>query len=181
MKIVITGAPHSGKTTLIEELKRQGHTVVPESAIDVINSLEELMPNRALNWRRQYFEAFQALISMRQQSMEENASIADNGRKIFYDRGAYDGLAFAMHYGSDVPESIYNVIKQSSYDKIFLLDLVTPFDPRSNTGRVETEKDCKDIQLLLELVYRRQGYDPIRVPLLPTIKRIEFILKECNL
>lgn len=43
MKIVLTGAPHSGKTTVIEALLESGHLVVPETAITVIETLNDLV------------------------------------------------------------------------------------------------------------------------------------------
>ena len=38
---VITGAPHSGKTTLIDELERRGYPVIREAGTRVITRLQE--------------------------------------------------------------------------------------------------------------------------------------------
>jgi predicted ATPase len=41
--VVLTGGPHSGKTTLIEELRRRGQRVVPEAALALIEELNAAM------------------------------------------------------------------------------------------------------------------------------------------
>ena len=142
----------------------------------VIDAIQSLVPKGALEWRRKHFEAFQWLITQKQAELEA-PFITKKGKPAFFDRGAYDGKAFALKHNSEVPESAQRIMNQCRYDKVFVLDLVLPFDPRSDTGRTETEKDCHELDLLLELVYRRDGYDPIRVPLMSVDERIDFILK----
>lgn len=178
MKIAITGAPHSGKTTLIKKLSDK-FEVVPESAIIVINAIQDLVPHGALAWRREYFESFQWLITQKQRELE--LPYEDSSKIVFLDRGAHDGKAFALKHQSEVPKSAQNIMDSCHYHMVFILDLVLPFDPRSGTGRIETEKDCHELDLLLELVYRREGYEPVRVPLMPVEERVNFILKHLKI
>tara|TARA_R100001244_G_scaffold25113_2_gene25341 strand:+ start:12771 stop:13310 length:540 start_codon:yes stop_codon:yes gene_type:complete len=175
-KIVLTGAPHSGKSTVIDGLAKKGYNVVPEAAIQVIEAIQALVPNGDLEWRRHYFESFQWLISQRQQELELQTSKA----LTFYDRGAYDGYGFAAHHGAAIPKLVADMCSKSTYDMVFLLDLVTPFDPRSDTSRIETIEDCKELQERLNLAYMDFGYEPVFVPLMSVEDRIEFILDRIN-
>ena len=183
-KIVLTGAPHSGKSTLAEELLEKGHLVVPETAITVIESLNELLGlDGALRWRRNHFEGFQELISERQWYMETvmedqyHQAMDLFDEFIFLDRGAHDGIAFARHFHKKFPEKASKYIEDVRYDQVFLLDLVTPFDDRNESGRIETEEDCRAIQKHLKDVYTELGLEPILVPLMPVEDRLHFILE----
>lgn len=197
-KIVLTGAPHSGKTTLINALLEEGHLVVPETAITVIESLNDLLgPKGALKWRRDHFKGFQELISERQYYMESEAirrlqerqdtweSICEAWNEpdltvqrnfIFLDRGAHDGIAFARHYAKEFPEKASEYIDDARYDQVFLLDLVLPFDDRVETGRLETEEDCHALQQHLDDVYSEIGLEPTLVPVMPVDERMQFVL-----
>lgn len=172
-KIVLTGAPYSGKTTVIDALRERGYPVISEAAIMVINAIHGLIPEGAVRWREKYLESFQYLISQKQYELE---NIPQNGEVLFLDRGAFDGYAFAMHFEKEFSEACKKLASKSKYDEVFLFDLVTPFDPRSDTGRIETEEDCRKLQVLLELAYYRNGYTPIDVPLMSVEDRVKFIL-----
>ncbi|MHA2264037.1 MAG: AAA family ATPase [Candidatus Thorarchaeota archaeon] len=191
-KIVLTGAPHSGKTTLINELLGEGYLVVPETAITVIDALSDLLgPDGALKWRRNHFKGFQELISERQFYMEHTTEVAQGGMIadlqhheqecyspwIFLDRGAHDGIAFARHFRKEFPEKASKYIEDARYDQVFLLDLVLPFDDREGTGRIETVEDCHALQQHLFDIYSEIGLEPIVVPVLPLDERMQFILE----
>lgn len=180
-QIVLTGAPHSGKTTLIEAFLEEGYQVVPETAIVVIEALNDLLgPDGALNWRRNHFKGFQELISERQYYMELEAMkrLEERGEDfVFLDRGAHDGIAFARHFHKEFPKKASEYIDDARYDQVFVLDLILPFDDRSDTGRIETEEDCHALQEHLMDVYTEIGFDPIIVPQMPVEDRLSFILE----
>lgn len=179
-KIVLTGAPHSGKTTLIEALLEEGYQIIPETAIVVIEALNDLLgPKGALKWRRNHFNGFQELISERQYYMELEAmkQLEDNYEQlVFLDRGAHDGIAFARHFEKKFPKHASEYIEDARYDQAFLLDLILPFDDRPDSGRIETEEDCRALQEHLNDVYTEIGLTPILVPVMPVEDRVQFIL-----
>ena len=177
-KIVLTGAPYSGKTTIIHALRERGYAIIPEAAIMVIDVIHGLIPEGAVQWREKYLESFQYLIAQKQYELE---TTPQNGEVLFLDRGAFDGYAFAMHFEKDWSHSCKELASKSKYDEVFLFDLVTPFDPRPDTGRIETEEDCYELQVLLELAYYRNGYTPIDVPLMSVEDRVDFILKKARI
>lgn len=178
-KIVLTGAPYAGKSTVIEALRERGYSVVPEAAIMVIETLQGLIPAGHIAWRSLYYESFQWLISKKQHELESAAEAIETSKDrglLFLDRGAFDGIAFAMHFMIEFPESCMKLAMKSKYDSVYLLDLVKPFDPRSGTGRIETEDDCHQLQAFLGLVYINKGYEPIHVPFMSVDDRVDFIL-----
>lgn len=179
-KIVLTGAPHAGKTTIIEVLLSAGYLVVPETAITVIEAVNDLVgQDGALRWRRNHFDGFQDLISERQYYMEKlvEEQVQDSiDDLIFLDRGAFDGIAFARHFQKAFPEKASEYVDDARYDQVFLLDLVLPFDNRGDTGRIETEEDCRALHQHLSDVYSEIGLEPVPVPVMPVEERVAYIL-----
>lgn len=173
-KIILTGAPHAGKTTTVKRLQTLGHNVVPEGAIEVIEVLDRMLGRtRALEWRKNHFQGFQELIYGYQFHLEE---LAPRSNMLFLDRGIYDGIAFARHYSGTLldPAHTYFDVK---YDQVFLLDLVLPLNLRAETGRLESETDCYAIHKHLHTVYSELGLEPIIVPVMPVEDRVNFILE----
>src|SRR5438105_15552685 len=93
MRIVITGGPSVGNTTLISLLQSRGFPVIHEFATQIIKE-GEFLP-----WVCR--KSFQAEVLRRQ--LEAEAAIEENGLPIFLDRGLFDGEAYYIYDKLEIP------------------------------------------------------------------------------
>lgn len=166
---VITGGPSTGKTTLLDELKKLGHTVFPEAARTVID--QGLADGLTLEQIRADEKAFQDKVARMKQQVENEH---DPSVLTFFDRGMHDTMAYLELYAFKVENWVKQLMHESSYKKVFLLDPVPTFV--KDYARTENEEQALKLNDLLDKAYRDAGMNPIHVPLLPPKKRAQFVL-----
>src|SRR5687767_4462428 len=105
-RVVVTGGPHSGKTTLLHALAERGCRTVPESALQVIDELNERFGVAGqVEWRKSNRLEFQEMIAARQLALEAAVDESDP-RPVFFDRGLHDGLAYCKVSACPVPATL---------------------------------------------------------------------------
>ncbi len=164
---VITGAPCSGKTSVINELARKGFRVVPEAARAYIHA--EMMKGRRLGEIKSDPARFEGHIFRNKLRIEAALPAAE---PLFLDRALPDSIAYYLLEGLD-PSEPRRQSTRIRYQQVFLferLDFV--MDP----VRSEDAQTADRIERLIESVYRSLGYTMVRVPVLPVPARIEFLL-----
>jgi predicted ATPase len=166
---VITGAPSSGKTTLINALAQRGYMVSEESARAYI--LEELGKGKELRDIRKDILVFQREILKR---VVEKESKLNRDEVIFLDRGVPDTRGFLMYNNVPEPRDVKEVIDAVTYRKAFMLDTL-PLAP--DNVRTEDEEAIKGLDKALEETYRGLGIPLIRVPVMPNEDRVDFVLR----
>lgn len=174
--VVLIGGPSSGKTTLIEKLKENGHVCYPEVSREVIQEAQKrgidqlfleqplLFSELLLEGRIKQFEA----------ANKENANI------IFLDRGIPDILAYMHYIGDSYPSFFDEACKNHIYSKIFVLPTWKEIYV-SDEERYETYEQAVLIQQHLVDTYLKYGYELIEVPKDTVEKRMEFLLQNLNL
>lgn len=164
---VITGAPCSGKTTLIDQLSKQGHCAAEEIGRQYIT--RELAKGRTLEEMRADESVFQrTLLDLR--IKQEQA--LDPTTITFLDRGLPDSLTFYRANGLN-PNEILRDCQIFRYTSVFLLDRL----PLQMNG-VRAEEDIK-LQFIDKWLYRDYaalGYEVLRVPVLPIMQRLNYVL-----
>ena len=169
--VVLTGPPHSGKTTLIEALRGAGHAVIPEAALEIITELGDRDPP----WRAAHPGEFQTLIAQRQAG-KESAARDCSSDVVFLDRGLVDGLAYCRLRNEPVSRELAELVAAADYHRVFLLDLILPFDGRSETGRSSDEVVALKIHAALRQTWSQFRPLPIGVPVMPLAERLSFVL-----
>lgn len=164
---IITGAPGTGKTTLIEKLEEK-FSIVNEPAREIINE-QKLSAGSGL-WEQDR-ELFTQLLQ------ERSISNFENSKKdiiTFFDRGVPDVSAYADFGGVKLDMIERNIEKYQYNHKVFLLgpwqDIYVKDDERSMDFESIVEFDR-----LLRSAYK--GYDIIEVPKVSTEMRVSFILE----
>jgi len=187
MKIVLSGPPHSGKTSTLNALKFSAHwtqhwnspkdpqNFISESAIALINSLRELCGPNFDQWRTTYNPAWQSLVATMQLKLERDVSKLSIKTITWIDSSPLDSLAFCRAYGGQPDQYLLDICAESRYDHVFYLELIQPFNERTNTGRLQTLDDCLKIGSEQLKVYAEYGLSPISVPQLPLPERLAFI------
>ncbi len=163
MRIVITGGPSTGKTTVISHLQDYGYKVVHEMATQVITE------GKILPWVDR--AKFQAEVLKRQ--LRAEASILDFESSIFLDRGAFDGEAYYIYDGMPIPPS-FSTIDASQYDMALLMEPLPFFD--ANDVRRENLEFTQAISVVLEECYSRRGIRVVRIPALSPRERVEMVI-----
>lgn len=165
-KIVITGGPCSGKTSLIRELAELGYTVVEEAAAKVITEGVYHPQKEPLVFQRKVVE--------RQLAWEREAERKTNNL-IFCDRGVYDGLAYLRFYG--VPEHKLDLPNDRGYLMGFhLAQLRYEIDQ----VRFENPEEASEISELLRQVYVERSIPLECVPVMSIDERAEFVLQKVD-
>jgi predicted ATPase len=116
-RIVLTGAPGTGKTSIIEVLENKGFNVIPEPARTVINSYRkyspELLPHLSIENR----ERFQLIIQN-----EAIKNFDDNTSGIF-DRSIIDEVGYRNLHKMDISKELKEAAITKRYDKVFIFPI----------------------------------------------------------
>ena len=177
-RVVVTGGPGSGKTTLVEALAARGYATVPEAGIQVIEELNrELGLEGQKAWRHARRSAFQVRVARRQAELED--AVPPDAGVVFLDRGLLDGLAYCRHFGEAVPPEVERLARGRRYDRVLLLDTLPAeaFAGRGRTGRTSDRDASLAIAAAIEAVYRERGYRVTRLPVRPVGERLELAVE----
>lgn len=113
---VVSGGPGSGKTTVLQELERRGHSFAPGVARQIIQ--EQVESGRmALPWCDR--EAYTVL--MLERSIGSYLAHTPTLRPTFSDRGIPDALGYAQLIGLSNDEFILNACRQYRYARLVFL------------------------------------------------------------
>ncbi len=113
---VITGAPSSGKTTLLKELEKIGYRVVHEVARAHIET--QMAQGRTLEEIRSDKQSFENRVLNRKIALEAQLP---KHEVIVFDRAVPDSIAYFELAGLDTAEAIARS-PRNRYRKVFLLD-----------------------------------------------------------
>lgn len=169
-KIVITGGPGTGKTTIVQSLKDEGYACLPEISRQVIlearaSGIEQLFLENPLLFSEKLLEG-------RERQYIEAKNHSDE--IVFIDRGIPDIIAYMDYMDEPSPYSFEKACKECTYDLVFLLppweEIYIP-----DNERYENFEQAVNIHDFLEKTYKRFGYETIEVPTGKIDHRTNFI------
>lgn len=166
---VITGAPSSGKTTLLKELEKRGYRVIHEVARAFIE--EEMQQGRTLEEIRADKRSFENRVLNAKIAIEANLP---KDEVIVFDRAIPDSIAYFEIAGLDT-EEVTAMSPRNEYKKVFLLDRL-PYD--RDHVRIEETETAARLDHGLEAGYTMLGYDVTRIGVMPAEERLRLILRE---
>lgn len=173
--IAITGAPSSGKTSVIEELARRGFATQGEVARELIELL--LKDGKSITEIRKNPESAKELQRRIIDLKFAREKALDTERLVFMDRGMADSITYFRIAGLDTQEA-ERMSRIFQYKAVFIFDRLPVI---KDSARIESEIEAAKIDKMLEEDYRALGYELIRVPVMPVIARTEFILRSLNI
>lgn len=172
-KIVITGGPGTGKSSIIHKLEAMGEKCLHEISREVIleaqkEGIDQLFLEKPLLFS-------QKLLEGRLDQYLEAGKL--NSQHVFIDRGLPDVLAYMDYFKTDYPDLFHTTCENYQYDRIFILP---PWEEiyTSDNERYESFEEALKISSYLYSTYKKYGYEPIEVPKLSIHERTEFILNK---
>lgn len=173
-KVVITGGPNSGKSSLISLLAERGLAVLTETARLVIEQ-KGIYP-----WDDQ--QLFGETVHREQVRREKELS----GELIFLDRSLVDPVAYAEVAGAPLPASIYRDIERAGYHRdVFYCEMLPTYC--TDRQRKDSPVQAAAVHDRLRTVYARFGFNVVEVPVFSGEEerskqlRMEFVLARCPL
>ena len=165
---VVTGAPCSGKTTLINELERRGYHVAHEIAREYFSKeIEAGMSIEAL--RHDELALQERLLQLKL----EREALLPKDEPVFFDRAIPDARAYLCVYGIPEPPHIGAAIDGAQYKAVFILDVLPLVGDSVRTESVERQAALDRAH---EEAYQGHDYPVYRVPVMSTDERVDFIL-----
>lgn len=171
---VITGGPGFGKTSVLTELRKQGHHASEELSRQFIQ--QQMEGNGALlPWvdRLGYSEE---MLKRRVRQYEE----IPTNELWFLDRGIPDLIAYIRKDNVDVPGIYYEATKEYRYKK--LVFLTPPWEEIhvNDQERLESFEEAKKIHAEIERAYTEANYSCIILPKATIRERAAFILESIS-
>lgn len=174
--VLLIGAPSTGKTSVLNELKNRGHICFEEISRQVTQEardegIEHLFRKNPLLFSEKLLDG-----RIRQFLSAKNL----DAKKVFIDRGLPDITAYLDMVNTNYPKAFTEANLQYKYDTVFWFPVWKSIYALDNE-RYEDVTLAKKIENHLLKSYQSLGYDLIEVPKLSINKRTEFILSELKL
>jgi predicted ATPase len=172
-KIVITGGPGTGKSSIIRQLEKNGYECLHEISRQVTLEAQKQGISQLFLEKPLLFS--EKLLEGRTIQYKEADMLAKD--IVFIDRGIPDVLAYMEYFKTDYPHYFRESCKLYPYDKVFILP---PWEDiyQSDNERYESYKDAETISKYLFETYKNYGYSPIEIPKAPIADRVAFILNK---
>lgn len=174
-KVVITGGPGSGKSTLINELMRRKYHCFEEISRDItLNAQKEGVAQLFISQPKLFSEL---LIKGRLKHFNQADKLKTN--LAFFDRGVHDILAYMDYIGNSYPNEFIEAANATKYDYIFILK---PYKViyKTDNERYEDFNQALKIHEHLIATYTFFNYKLIDVPFDTVENRTDFILNTLN-
>tara|TARA_A100001015_G_scaffold320566_1_gene447413 strand:- start:5599 stop:6126 length:528 start_codon:yes stop_codon:yes gene_type:complete len=170
-RIVISGAPGTGKTSVINQLFKIGFKCHNEVSREIISN--QLQINGATTPWQDVYKFSEIVIYERLKQFK----LASN-KLEFYDRGIIDSFAYLIKDNINLKEEWITIAKEYKYfNKVFI---TPPWEEIFHTDQERKEDfiTAKKIHSHLIKAYKAFDYKPIIIPKITIQERINFILKE---
>ena len=170
-KIVLTGGPGTGKSSILDELKARGFSCMPEISREVTQKAQKK------GFSNYFFLTLCCLATC--YSKEESININKHNRTMLTGFFSIEEYQMFMLIWITVKHHITRIFKEKSrnyrYDVIFL------FKPWSviyisDNERYENFEESKAIDRCLQHAYQEQGYSVIEVPFGTVKERCNFMI-----
>jgi len=182
-KIVITGSPGTGKSSIINVLKDKKFECFDEiirsltleakkegdSSSHISNPIAFVNDPMAFNT---------SLINGRVSQFKQ--ADASNRDTIFFDRGIPDVLAYMGFFKQELTNYFINACEMNTYTHVYILPPWEAIYKRDNE-RFETFQESLEIHKHLMEVYKRFGYNVVDVPFDTIDNRTDYILKHIGI
>jgi predicted ATPase len=172
-RVVITGGPGTGKTTVINELSSRNFNCMHEISRQVTldareNGIDQFFMSDPLMFSK-------LLLEGREQQYRD--AIATNHELIFFDRGIPDVPAYMDFMGTAYSNSYNESSLTNRYATVFLMPPWAEIY-LSDNERYESYEQSLVIYKYLKSAYIKYGYTIIEVPFGSVENRTDFILKQ---
>lgn len=191
IQVVLTGTAHSGKSTLLEALGREGYKIIPEAETQILNGLVgKWGDKKTREWISQNYFEFKQMVGINQAHLESEV-VAEENEIVIYDRTAICWISYCKLRKTDAPPIIRKLADQHTnknrYQYVFLCSMLSDFDERRKEGRIMTRKEALKLNGLIIDEYMARGYNnPIPVAEKDLDKainiayRVDFIKRNLN-
>ena len=165
-RIVITGGPCSGKTSIIEELKENGYHCFDEVSREIIQSMNIKTAFKSVDFEETVFG-----------KRKTDYLNAPQGTS-FFDRSMLDNIAYLKKNKHHTPNHFIEDCKSHRYyTRVFI---TTPWKEiyHKDNERLEDFEEAIRIFEALKEVYTQFNYNLIELPQLTNKERIAFIFNK---
>ena len=173
-KIVISGGPGGGKTTIINALKQLGYFCYDEISRDLI---EKGIKSGKQNLFVEDPIKFSDTLWKKREEQYKNSIIQKKYDKVFFDRSLIDITSYLEFIGKrniNLEKKLVNF----NYDVVFLVKPIKK-NYRKDSSRYEDYNESIKIHNILKKNYRIQ-FKTINVPYRKLSKRLNFIIEICD-
>lgn len=169
MRIVFTGGPGSGKSTIIEELEKLGYKIVPEPARTIITHYEKHSPELHPKLSKENRRLFQ--IEIEKKTYED----FNNNSYGFFDRSVLDEVGYRNRFGIEISNELDIFCKNNRYDMVFFFPFWKEIY-KNDRVRHEKPAEAERVGKFIFNAYTKYKYDPLIVPKLSVKNRLDYIL-----
>jgi predicted ATPase len=175
-KIVISGGPHSGKTTLLRALQAEfpQYEYLPEPASIV---LSEAANGESLYWREVFNSPLKFCTLCMEQSIKSEHSIHPDSEYVFMDRSLIDTIAYARRDGcEELIPTVASLAQRAMYDTVLFCEPVGIL-----RDRTEDEAEAILTHNLLKSAYSEMGIPIVPIPPVAIEERVNLVREKFNL
>jgi predicted ATPase len=165
-RIVITGGPGTGKTSLVKQLEANGffcyHEIIRDLTSEAINSSDaKSFESNPLVFVDDPFAFNQRLLDGR--LLQFKKASATGGDVVFFDRGLPDVLAYMDYFGQEYGHDFVEACRLNRYDQVIVLP---PWESiyQSDEERFESFEEANAIHQELVRTYSAFDYAPVTLP-----------------
>lgn len=165
-RYIITGAPGTGKTSIINELKKREFNCIDENARQIIS--------KNISAKAEIIACENIIANMRTQEYLSSPKEC----VCFFDRSVLDCIAYLKINNLNTTPEIIKNIKLCAFNTNVFYTPIWEEIYTTDDERKENIIQAREIENFILETYRAHGYKLIQIPKISIIKRADFIISK---